>query len=89
MTPYYYKVQQTIDGITGEVISQQVLDTTTSPVEQDDIVLFSGDIVRLVFLTPDEYTDTLQDFELSKAQSLESWKDEDSISFPDPCEATE
>ena len=89
MTPYYYKVQQTIDGITGEVISQQVLDTTTSPVEQDDIVLFSGDIVRLVFLTPDEYTDTLQDFELLKAQSLESWKDEDSISFPDPCEATE
>ena len=61
MTPYYYKVQQTIDGITGEVISQQVLDTTTSPVEQDDIVLFSGDIVRLVFLTPDEYTNTLQE----------------------------
>ena len=89
MTPYYYKVQQTIDGISGEVISQQVLDTTTSPVEQDDIVLFSGDIVRLVFLTPDEYTDTLQDFEFRKAQSLESWKDEDSVSFPDPCEANE
>lgn len=61
MTPYYYKVQQTIDGITGEVISQQVLDTTTSPVEQDNIILFSGDIVRLVFLTPDEYTNTLQE----------------------------
>ena len=89
MTPYYYKVQQTIDGITGEVISQQVLDSTANPVEQDDIVLFSGDIVRLVFLTPDEYTDTLQDFEFRKAQSLESWKDEDSISFPDPCEAVE
>lgn len=89
MTPYYYKIQQIVDGITGEVISQQVLDTTTSPVEQDDIVLFSGDIVRLVFLTPDEYTDTLQDFEFRKAQSLEAWKDEDSISFPDPCEATE
>ena len=89
MTPYYYKVQQTVDGITGEVISQQVLDTTTSPVEQDDIVLFSGDIVRLVFLTPDEYTDTLQDFEFRKAQSLESWREEDSVSFPDPCEANE
>ena len=66
MTPYYYKVQQTIDGITGEVISQQVLDTTTSPVEQDDIVLFSGDIVRLVFLTPDEYTNTLQEIYLEQ-----------------------
>ena len=61
MTPYYYKIQQTVDGITGEVISQQVLDTTTSPIDQDDIVLFSGDIVRLVFLTPDEYTNTLQE----------------------------
>ena len=89
MTPYYYKVQQTIDGITGEVLSQQVLDSTANLVEQDDIVLFSGDIVRLVFLTPDEYTDTLQDLEFRKAQSLESWKDEDSISFPDPCEAVE
>ena len=66
MTPYYYKVQQTIDGITGEVISQQVLDTTTSPVEQDNIVLFSGDIVRLVFLTPDEYTNTLQEVYLEQ-----------------------
>ena len=61
MTPYYYKVQQTVDGITGEVISQQVLGTTPSPVEQDDIVLFSGGIVRLVFLTPDEYINTLQE----------------------------
>ena len=66
MTPYYYKVQQTVDGITGEVISQQVLDTTTSPVEQDNIVLFSGDIVRLVFLTPDEYTNTLQEIYLEQ-----------------------
>ena len=66
MTPYYYKIQQIVDGITGEVISQQVLDTTTSPVEQDDIVLFSGDIVRLVFLTPDEYTDTLQEIYLEQ-----------------------
>ena len=66
MTPYYYKIQQTVDGITGEVISQQVLDTTTSPVEQDDIVLFSGDIVRLVFLTPDEYTNTLQEIYLEQ-----------------------
>ena len=66
MTPYYYKVQQTIDGITGEVISQQVLDTTTSPVDQDDIVLFSGDIVRLVFLTPDEYTNTHQEIYLEQ-----------------------
>ena len=89
MTPYYYKVQQTIDGISGEVLSQQVLDSVQTPVEQDDIVLFSGDIVRLVFLTPDEYTDTLQDFEFRKAQSLESWREEDSVSFPDPCEATE
>ena len=61
MTPYYYKIQQTIDGITGEVLSQQVLDSTANPIEQDDIVLFSGDIVRLVFLTPDEYTNTLQE----------------------------
>ena len=30
-----------------------------------------------------------QDFEFIKAQSLESWKDEDSVSFPDPCEAVE
>ena len=89
MTPYYYKVQQTIDGVSGEIISQEILDTTTSPIEQNNIVLFSGDIVRLVFLTPDEYTDTLQDLEFRKAQSLESWKDEDSVSFPDPCEATE
>lgn len=66
MTPYYYKIQQIVDGITGEVISQQVLDTTTSPVEQDDIVLFSGDIVRLVFLTPDEYTNTLQEIYLEQ-----------------------
>ena len=89
MTPYYYKVQQTIDGITGEVLSQQVLDSTANPVEQDDIVLFSGDIVRLVFLTPDEYTNTLQDLEFRKAQSLESWREEDSVSFPDPCESVE
>ena len=66
MTPYYYKIQQIVDGITGEVISQQVLDTTISPVEQDDIVLFSGDIVRLVFLTPDEYTNTLQEIYLEQ-----------------------
>ena len=66
MTPYYYKIQQTVDGTTGEVVSQQVLDTTTSPVEQDDIVLFSGDIVRLVFLTPDEYTNTLQEIYLEQ-----------------------
>ena len=89
MTPYYYKVQQTIDGISGEVLSYQVLDTTANPIEQDDIVLFSGDIVRLVFLTPDEYTDTLQDLEFQKAQSLESWREEDSVSVPDPCEAVE
>ena len=66
MTPYYYKIQQTVDGISGEVISQQVLDTTTSPVDQDDIVLFSGDIVRLVFLTPDEYTNTHQEIYLEQ-----------------------
>ena len=89
MTPYYYKVQQTIDSISGEVISQEVLDTVQTPVEQPPITLFSGDIVRLVFLTPDEYTNTLQDLEFRKAQSLESWKDEDSVSFPDPCEANE
>ncbi len=89
MTPYYYKIQRIVDGISGEIISQEILDTTTSPIEQDDIVLFNGDIVELIFLTPDEYTDALQDLEFRKAQSLESWKDEDSISFPDPCEATE
>lgn len=89
MTPYYYKIQRIIDGISGEVISQEVLDTVQTPVEHPPITLFSGDIVELIFLTPDEYTDTLQDFELTEAQSLESWKDEDSISFPDPCEATE
>ena len=89
MTPYYYKIQRIVDGISGEIISQEILDTTTSPIEQDDIVLFNGDIVELIFLTPDEYTDTLQDFEFRKAQSLESWKDEDSVSFPDPCEANE
>lgn len=89
MTPYYYKIQRIVDGISGEIISQEILDTTTSPIEQDDIVLFNGDIVELIFLTPDEYTDTLQDLEFRKAQSLESWKDEDSVSFPDPCEANE
>ena len=89
MTPYYYKIQRIVDGISGEIISQEILDTTTSPIEQDDIVLFNGDIVELIFLTPDEYTDTLQDFEFRKAQSLESWQDEDSVSFPDPCEAVE
>ena len=61
MTPYYYKVQQIIDGTSGEVISQEVLDSVKVPIEQDDIVLFSGDIVRLVFLTPDEYINTLQE----------------------------
>ena len=89
MTPYYYKIQQIVDGITGEVISQPVLDTVDSPVEQPPITLFNGDIVELIFLTPDEYTDTLQDFEFRKAQSLESWKEEGSVSFPDPCEANE
>lgn len=59
MASYYYKIQQVLDGISGEVISQQVLDITTNPVEQDDIVLFSGDIVSLIFLTPEEYTITL------------------------------
>ena len=75
MTPYYYKIQRIVDGISGEVLSQEVLDTVQSPVEQPSITLFNGDIVELIFLTPDEYTDTLQDFELSKAQSLESWQD--------------
>ncbi len=89
MTPYYYKIQRIVDGISGEIISQEILDTTTSPIEQDDIVLFNGDIVELIFLTPDEYTDALQDLEFRKAQSLESWREEDSVSFPDPCEATE
>ena len=89
MTPYYYKIQRIIDCVSGEVISQEVLDTVQSPVEQPSITLFNGDIVELIFLTPDEYTDTLQDFEFRKAQSLESWKDEDSVSFPDPCEANE
>jgi hypothetical protein len=89
MTPYYYKIQRIVDGISGEVLSQEVLDTVQSPVEQPSITLFNGDIVELIFLTPDEYTDTLQDFEFRKAQSLESWKDEDSVSFPDPCEANE
>ena len=89
MTPYYYKIQRTLDGISGEVLSQEVLDTVETPTEQPSITLFNGDIVELIFLTPDEYTDTLQDLEFRKAQSLESWKDEDSVSFPDPCEATE
>ena len=89
MTPYYYKIQRIVDGISGEVLSQKVLDTVQSPVEQPSITLFNGDIVELIFLTPDEYTDTLQDFEFRKAQSLESWREEDSVSFPDPCEANE
>lgn len=89
MTPYYYKIQRIVDGISGEIISQEILDTTTSPIEQDDIVLFNGDIVELIFLSPDEYTDALQDLEFRKAQSLESWREEDSVSFPDPCEAVE
>ena len=89
MTPYYYKIQRIVDGISGEVLSQEVLDTVQSPVEQPSITLFNGDIVELIFLSPDEYTDTLQDFEFRKAQSLESWREEDSVSFPDPCEANE
>ena len=89
MTPYYYKIQRTLDSVSGEVLSQEVLDTVETPTEQSPITLFSGDIVELIFLTPDEYTDTLQDFEFRKAQSLESWREEDSVSFPDPCEANE
>lgn len=89
MTPYYYKIQRIVDGTSGEVLSQEVLDTVETPTEQSPITLFSGDIVELIFLTPDEYTDALQDLEFRKAQSLESWKDEDSVSFPDPCEANE
>ena len=89
MTPYYYKIQRIVDGISGEVLSQEVLDTVQSPVEQPSITLFNGDIVEHIFLTPDEYTDTLQDFEFRKAQSLESWREEDFVSFPDPCEANE
>ena len=61
MTPYYYKIQRIIDCVSGEVLSQQVLDTVETPVEQPSITLFSGDIVELIFLTPDEYTDALQD----------------------------
>ena len=89
MTPYYYKIQRTLDSISGEVLSQEVLDTVEIPVEQPSITLFDGNIVELIFLSPDEYTDTLQDFEFRKAQSLESWREEDSVSFPDPCEANE
>ena len=89
MTPYYYKIQRIIDSISGEVLSQEVLDTVEIPVEQPSITLFNGNIVELIFLSPDEYTDTLQDFEFRKAQSLESWREEDSVSFPDPCEANE
>ena len=59
MTPYYYKIQQTVDGISGEVLSQEVLDTVETPIEQPSITLFNGDIVELIFLTPDEYTNTL------------------------------
>ena len=33
MTPYYYKIQRTLDSISGEVLSQEVLDTVQSPVE--------------------------------------------------------
>ena len=61
MTPYYYKIQRTLDGTSGEVLSQQVLDTVETPIEQPSITLFSGDIVELIFLTPDEYTNTLQE----------------------------
>ena len=89
MTPYYYKIQRIIDSISGEVLSQEVLDTVEIPVEQPSITLFNGNIVELIFLTSDEYTDTLQDLEFRKAQSLESWREEDSVSFPDPCEAVE
>ena len=27
MTPYYYKIQRIVDSISGEVLSQEVLDT--------------------------------------------------------------
>ena len=49
MTPYYYKIQRTLDSISGEVLSQEVLDTVQSPVEQPSITLFNGDIVELIF----------------------------------------
>ena len=47
MTPYYYKIQRIVDGISGEVLSQEVLDTVETPTEQSPITLFSGDIVEL------------------------------------------
>lgn len=66
MTPYYYKIQRTLDGTSGEVLSQQVLDSVQTPVEQPPITLFNGDIVELIFLTPDEYINTLQEIYLEK-----------------------
>ena len=78
----FYKIQQIVDSVSGEVLKEQILDTAEIPVEQPSITLFSGDIVYLLYIPVEEY-------ELNLAQSLESWKDEDSVSFPDPCEANE
>ena len=81
----FYKIQQIVDGVSGEVLKEQILDTIyTEKVPECplEITLFSGDIVYLLYIPVEEY-------DLNLAQSLESWKDEDSISFPDPCEAVE
>ena len=81
----FYKIQQIVDGVSGEVLKEQILDTMSTEKVPEcplEITLFSGDIVYLLYIPVEEYN-------LNLAQSLESWKDEDSISFPDPCEANE
>ena len=81
----FYKIQQIVDGVSGEVLKEQILDTVHSEKVPEcplEITLFSGDIVYLLYIPVEEY-------DLNLAQSLESWEDEDSVSFPDPCEATE
>ena len=81
----FYKIQQIVDGVSGEVLKEQILDTINTEKVPEcplEITLFSGDIVYLLYIPVEEY-------DLNLAQSLESWREEDSVSFPDPCEANE
>lgn len=53
----FYKIQQIIDSVSGEVRKEQILDTVHSqevPESPDNIILFSGDIVRLIYIPVSE-----------------------------------
>lgn len=51
----FHVIQQVISGISGEVISELVIDFASEVPNEypDDIVLFNGDHVRLVYKETD------------------------------------